>query len=71
MGGNHYFKENYPGVLIYVSEREGLCMEYPEISELAVLSALPVNSLEKSIKLIGADYILSYGINKISDEYAF
>jgi len=68
IGGNHYFKENYPGVLIYVSERERLCMEYSEIGDLAIFTALPINSLERSTKLLKADYILSYGINKIGDE---
>ena len=68
IGGNHYFKENYPGVLVYASERENLCMEYSEINDLAILSALPVNSLQKSTKLLSVDNILSYGLNKLGDE---
>ncbi|MCY6371776.1 MBL fold metallo-hydrolase [Clostridium ganghwense] len=67
-GGNHYFKENYSGTLVYTSEEERVYMENPILHSLISNSGTTPKRLFKTKKPFEVDYTLEYGINKINDE---
>ncbi|KOA21184.1 hydroxyacylglutathione hydrolase [Clostridium homopropionicum DSM 5847] len=67
-GGNHFFKENYPGTLVYTSSKERVCMENPEFNYIKIFSSSPMKKLTENIKPFQVDFTLDYGITKINDE---
>lgn len=67
-GGNLYFKNNYPGVLIYTSQSEKLFMDNPLLHSYAQYSANPIKEIVKNNKIVPVDSIVDYGLNKINDE---
>lgn len=67
-GGNYYFKENYPGTIVYTSEKERIYMENPNLHDVISTSAVPSKKLFKTKKAHEVDFSLEYGINKINDE---
>lgn len=67
-GGNHYFKENYPGTIVYTSEKERIYMENPNLHAVISTSAVPSKKLFKTKKTHEIDFSLEYGINKINDD---
>lgn len=67
-GGNHFFKENYPGTLVYTSSKERVCMENPEFNYIKIFSSIPMKKLTENIKPFEVDFTLDYGITKINDE---
>ena len=67
-GGNNYFKENYPGCLIYTSAKEKVFMENPELLSCMLSNSAPIKGLNRITKLVNVDFILDYGLNKINDE---
>lgn len=67
-GGNNYFLENYPGSIVYASEKEKLYMENPELLANALFNSYALKDIRKPIKPARVDTILEYGINKINDE---
>lgn len=67
-GGNHYFKENYSGTLVYTSRKEKVYMENPELLSVIAFSSNPTKKLSQNIKPFEVDFILDYGINKINEE---
>lgn len=67
-GGNHYFKENYPGCLIYTSSAEKLFMENPELASIMLSNSIPIKGLNRITKISSVDFVLDYDINKINDE---
>jgi glyoxylase-like metal-dependent hydrolase (beta-lactamase superfamily II) len=66
-GGNNYFKEEYPGVEVFASEKEKVFMEHPEIHYLISSSAYPSKKL-KLRKESKIDHVVEEGTNKINDE---
>lgn len=67
-GGNLYFKENYPGTLVYTSDKERVYMENPEILSIISASSSPIKKLSQNAKPLEVDFTLEYGANKINDE---
>lgn len=67
-GGNHYFKENYFGTIVYTSEKEKIYMENPNLHAVISTSAVPAKKLFKTKKAFQVDFTLEYGTNKINDE---
>lgn len=67
-GGNHYFKENYSGTLVYTSKKEKVYMENPELLSVIAFSSNPIKKLSQNIKPFEVDFVLDYGTNKINDE---
>lgn len=67
-GGNLYFKNNYPGVLIYTSPSEKLFMDNPLLHSYAQYSANPIKEIVRNNKIVPVDSIIDYGLNKINDE---
>ena len=67
-GGNNYFTDKYPGCLVYTSEQEKVFMEYPEIYQAILSSAISTINMEKGNKGLKVDFTLEYGTNKINDE---
>lgn len=52
-GGNHYFKENYTGNLVYTSEKESIYMKNSELfSTILFSSNAPKNLLIESLLLL-------------------
>ncbi|MCD3216290.1 MBL fold metallo-hydrolase [Clostridium botulinum C] len=66
-GGNHYFKENYTGTLVYTSEKESIYMKNSELFSTILFSSNAPKKLTNRKPFV-ADEILKYGINKINDE---
>jgi len=66
-GGNNYFKEKYPGLETYISKKEKVFMENPEIHYLITSSAYPNKKL-KIRKKSKIDHTIETGIYKINDE---
>ncbi|MEW9095940.1 MAG: MBL fold metallo-hydrolase [Clostridiaceae bacterium] len=67
-GGNSYFKENYPGSLIFTSAKEKIFMENPELYPCILSNSIPIKGLKRITKKFDVDFILDYGVNKINDE---
>lgn len=67
-GGNPYFRKNYPGTLVYTSEKEKLYMENKEIRSFIICNSAPLKRFKKDKKPHNVDFVLDYGINKINDE---
>ncbi|HAZ37720.1 MAG TPA: MBL fold metallo-hydrolase [Clostridiaceae bacterium] len=67
-GGNLYFKNNYPGVLIYTSQSEKLFMDNPLLHSYAQYSANPIKEIVRNNKVVPVDSVIDYGLNKINDE---
>lgn len=67
-GGNVYFKEEYPGCLVYTSEKEKLPMENPHLYPFSLFGASPIKELHKSNKAFPVDFVTVEGENKINDE---
>lgn len=67
-GGNQYFKDNYPGTLIYASKKEKVYIENPELHPIALFSSNSPKEISENVKPVMVDYILDYGTNKINDE---
>ncbi|WP_315119628.1 MBL fold metallo-hydrolase [uncultured Clostridium sp.] len=67
-GGNFYFKENYPGSLIFTSAKEKIFMENPELYPCILSNSIPIKGLKRITKKCDVDFILDSGINKINDE---
>ncbi|MFA9398424.1 MAG: MBL fold metallo-hydrolase [Clostridiaceae bacterium] len=67
-GGNHYFQDNYPGVLVYASTIDRVLMENSFINSSIVFSGNPTkNSFDNNTSL-KVDYSIDLGLNKINDE---
>lgn len=66
-GGNNYFKETYPGLEVFSSQKEKILIENPEIHYFISSSAHPSKKL-KIRKESKVDYVLEEGIHKINDE---
>ncbi|NMM64203.1 MBL fold metallo-hydrolase [Clostridium sp. P21] len=67
-GGNIYFQKNYPGCLVYTSQKEKLFMENQEIQASILSSSSPIKGIDTSNKTLSVDFTLEYGTNKINDE---
>jgi glyoxylase-like metal-dependent hydrolase (beta-lactamase superfamily II) len=67
-GGNQYFRDNYPGTVVYASDEEKLYMENPELHSSMLFSSSPIKELFKKHRGNPVDYELDLGINKIGDE---
>ncbi|SHH12653.1 MBL fold metallo-hydrolase [Clostridium grantii] len=67
-GGNPYFKKNYPGTLVYTSEKEKLYMENKELRAFIICNSSPLKKFNKDKNPHVVDFILDYGLNKINDE---
>ncbi|SKA93230.1 Glyoxylase, beta-lactamase superfamily II [Caloramator quimbayensis] len=67
-GGNKYFKNTYPGSIIYSSQLEKIFIENPDFFPTILFSSSPIKSIEKNLNSIQVDFTLEYGINKINDE---
>lgn len=68
-GGDLFFKKEYPGSLIYASQKEKLYMENPELfSNMLYTSPNSFKELDSFTKPIDVDITLDYGINKINEE---
>ena len=67
-GGNNYFTDKYPGCLVYTSEQEKVFMEYPEIYQAILASAISTINMEKGNKGLKVDFTLEYGTNKINED---
>lgn len=67
-GGNTYFQNNYPGCLIYTSEKEKVSMENIHLYPTGLFGASAIKELHKSNKPLMVDYVLKEGENKINDE---
>lgn len=67
-GGNHYFKKNYPGCLVYAAQEEKIFLDHPELHQTILFSAQPVKSLGKISKAAGVDFTLEYGINRFDEK---
>jgi glyoxylase-like metal-dependent hydrolase (beta-lactamase superfamily II) len=67
-GGNPYFKKNYPGTLVYTSEKEKLYMENKELRAFIICNSAPLKKFNKDKNPHVVDFILDYGLNKINDE---
>lgn len=67
-GGNAYFKEAYPGSLVYTSHKEKLPMENPHLYPFSLFGASAIKELHRSNKEFIVDYTLEEGENKINDE---
>jgi glyoxylase-like metal-dependent hydrolase (beta-lactamase superfamily II) len=67
-GGNNFFTEEYPGCLVYTSQKEKVYMENIELDSIMIYSSIPSREIEKFRKSFKVDFTLEYGINKINDE---
>lgn len=66
-GGNTYFKNNYPGTVLYSSRAEKLFIENEELFASMLYSSEPIKLLDK-LKSPDVDYTLDIGVMKINDE---
>lgn len=68
-GANNYFQKEYPGCVVYTSEKERLFMENPELFS-NILYSVPnsFKELDRQSKPLVVDFSLEYGMNKINDE---
>lgn len=67
-GGNNYFKQTYPGTLVYSSLEEKVYIENPNLYSMISFSSYPYKKLLKPKKSCSVDYVLDIGVNKINDE---
>lgn len=67
-GGNNYFIDNYPGCIVYASEKEKIFMENPDFLPYTLFSSHGLKNMKKGNNPIRVDYNPEYGINKINDE---
>lgn len=70
-GGNYFFKEHFPGCIIYATQKEKLYIENDELFCMNLYGASPIKELRKNFmntKKNVIDQILSDGIEKINNE---
>ncbi|MDD3840166.1 MAG: MBL fold metallo-hydrolase [Clostridia bacterium] len=69
-GGNHFFKQNYPGCLVYTSEKEKIFLENPKLHSCLLYCSNPLKEFNKhhSSHQLEVDFILESGMTKIDDQ---
>lgn len=67
-GGNIYFQNNYPGCIVYASQKEKVSMENTHLYPTGLFGASAIRELHKSNKPFMVDEVLSEGEIKINDE---
>lgn len=70
-GGNYYIKDNFPGSIIYASEKEKLYIENDELFCKQIYGSAPIKVLRKEFmvsKDISIDNKLEEGLEKINND---
>ncbi|MTI65339.1 MAG: MBL fold metallo-hydrolase [Firmicutes bacterium] len=70
-GGNYYVKENFPGSIIYTSEKEKVYIENDELFSKQLFNATPIKKLRKDFmtsKEMKVDRVINEGVEKINNE---
>lgn len=71
MGGDYFFKEHFPGSIIYTTQKEKIYMENDELFCMQLYGASPIKELRKNFmngKKLSVDHVLNEGIEKINNE---
>jgi glyoxylase-like metal-dependent hydrolase (beta-lactamase superfamily II) len=71
MGGDYFFKEHFPGSIIYTTQKEKIYMENDELFCMQLYGANPIKELRRNFmntKEIAVDHLLNEGIEKINNE---
>ncbi len=70
-GGNGFFKEHFPGSILYSSEAEKIFIENDQLFPIYLYGASPIRSFEKHFvkgKNVLADFTVQQGTEKINNE---